>query len=157
MKINPKREKFTLRRFRVTSDKVAEQAIALIRNLPIDTGMPLEIVVREEVKARKPDQNALMWSGPLVDVAAQVWVDGRSYSEEIWHEQFKQSYLPEEFDPELCMEGYTKYDFMPNGDRVMIGSTKKLTVKGFAQYLEQVYAFGAEWGVKFHTPGEVTR
>lgn len=150
-----RRAKFEQRKFRLVSSKVMEGALALIRNLPIDTDLPLEIVVREEVKGRKPDQNALMWAGPLREIAAQVWVEGRQYSPEVWHEQFKASFLPDEFDQELCKEGYVKWDFLPNGDRVMIGSSVQLTVKGFAQYLEQIHAFGAEWGVKFHTPGEV--
>lgn len=34
--------------------------------------------------------------------------------------------------------------------RVLAGSTKNLTVKGFSEYLEQIYAFGAEQGVEFH-------
>lgn len=151
------RPKFEQRKFRASSRKIIDGAIALLQNLPVDPDRPLEIVVREEVRRRHLDQNAMMWAGPIADCTAQIFVEGRQYSPEVWHEQFKQSFLPEAFDPELTREGYIKWDFMPNGDRVLVGSTADLTVKGFAQYIEQIHAFGAEWGVKFHAPGEVPR
>jgi hypothetical protein len=40
---------------------------------------------------------------------------------------------------------------MPSGERVLIGSTTQLTVRGFAQYLTRVEAYGAqELSVEFH-------
>lgn len=105
--------------------------------------------MREEVKARKPDQNALMWSGPLADIANQAWHNGCQYPAEVWHETYKRLYLPEEFDAELCKEGYRKWAIDRDGERVLIGSTTQLTVRGFAQYLEQVIADGAGMGVMF--------
>lgn len=123
--------------------------MALIPNLPLDEENPLEILIREPVKMRGPDQNSLMWVGPLADIAAQAWVDGRRFSAEVWHEHFKRQYLPEEFDPELTKEGYRKWDYTPDGERVLIGSTKQLTKKGFSQYLEQIEADGANMGVQF--------
>ena len=132
---------------RTESDK--RTAMTIIDNAPLDGIKPLQLTLGEEVKARKPDQNSLMWAGPLKDIAHQVYLDGRTYSPELWHEYFKKEYLPEEFDPELCKEGYQKWDYDPSGDRVCIGSTTELTVKGFSQYLEQIYAFGAEQGVHF--------
>lgn len=129
-----------------------ERAIALIGNVPMDDKRPLELVVREEVKARKPDQNALMWAGPLKDIADQVWVGRRQFSEDVWNEHLKELYLPEEFDPELCKEGYEKWGFTPSGKRALTGSSKDLTIKGFAQYLDQIHAFGGNQGVEFHEP-----
>lgn len=144
-----KRQTYPRRVFLVRSNREQEQAQFVIRNMPIDPHKPLQITVSEEVKARKPDQNSLMWAGPLKDIAHQVYLDGRTYTPELWHEYFKKEYLPEEFDSELCKEGYQKWDYDPSGDRVCIGSTTELTVKGFSQYLEQIYAFGAEQGVQF--------
>lgn len=144
------RQKFNERKFRLVGAQQVSAILALLPNLPIDTDKPLELVIREEVKARKPDQNALMWSGPLADIEEQAYVNGRTFTATVWHEHFKAEYLPEEFDADLTKEGYTKYDFTPSGDRVMVGSTKELTIKGFAQYLEQVIAFGANLGVRFH-------
>ncbi len=145
-----KREKFTTRRIRLVGKAQIETAIALLPHLPLDADKPLELLIREEVKARKPDQNSAMWAGPLADIAEQGYVLGRTYSAEVWHSHFKALYLPEEFDLELTKDGYQKWDYTPAGDRVMVGSTTQLTVKGFAQYLTQVEAFGANIGVQFH-------
>lgn len=145
-----RREKFPTRTIFLRSGQQIETLRALLPHLPLDDDHPIEAVFREPVKARKPDQNALMWVGPLSDIAEQGYVQGRSYSAPVWHEYFKAQYLPEEFDPELCKEGYRKYDYTPAGERVLIGSTTQLTVKGFAQYLEQVIAFGVNIGVQFH-------
>lgn len=124
---------------------------ALLPNLPLDADEPLEVVVRERVKPRKKSQNDLMWAGPLRDIAEQAWVRGQRFTAEVWHEQFKRDFLPEEYDPELCKEGYVKWQITPRGDRALVGSTKDLTVKGMAQYLTQVEAAGAELGVEFRT------
>lgn len=153
-----KRQKFETRKILLRGEMQRDAAIALIRNLPADADKPLEIVVREEVKARRPDANALMWAGPLKDIAEQAYVDGRTFSAEVWHEHFKEQFLPDEFDAELCKEGYRKYDITPAGKRVLIGSTTELTVKGFSEYLEQVFSFGASLGVLFHAnPNEYRR
>lgn len=124
---------------------------ALLPNLPLDAG--LEVVIQEITKPRKLSQNALMWVGPLADIAEQGWHQGRQFSAELWHELFKIMYAPEDDDPDLeslVMPGYRKWDYLPNGDRVCIASTTKLKVKGMAQYLTQIEAHGASLGVQFH-------
>jgi len=152
------RTKFETRKIRLVGELQLRTALTLLPNLPLDAGKPLEIIIREEVKARKPDQNALMWAGPLKDIAEQAWLAGRQFSDQVWHHHFKVLYLPEEFDAELCKEGYRKWDFAPYGDKLLVGSTTDLTVKGFAQYMEQVYADGANMGVEFHAnPNEARR
>lgn len=156
MKPKSKREKFLTRKFLLSSEKVRASVLALVRNLPIDTIRPLEVVVREEQKQRGLDQQALMWCGPLADMEAQLWVEGRKYSAAVLHEFFKREFLPEEHDPELTKDGYVKWEYTPSGDRVLVGSTTQLTVKGMAQYIEQLHAFGANMGVRFHaSPNEV--
>ncbi|WP_315132844.1 recombination protein NinB [Achromobacter marplatensis] len=124
---------------------------AQLGNLPLDEEDPLEVVIRERVKPRKKSQNDLMWAGPLRDIAEQAWVQGQRFTAEVWHEQFKRDFLPEEYDPVLCKEGYVKWRVTPRGDRALVGSTTMLTVKGMAQYLTQVEAAGAELGVEFRT------
>lgn len=128
-----------------------EAAARFLANLPLDADEPLEVVVRERVKPRKMSQNALMWVGPLADIAEQAWVGGKRFTAEAWHEHFKRELLPEEFDAELCLDGYVKWQITPRGDRALVGSTTMLTVKGMAQYLTQVEAAGAELGVEFRT------
>jgi hypothetical protein len=153
------RDKFEQRRILLRTRDQVDRVLALVQNLPLDQNKPLEVLIREEVRARKLDQNALMWVGPLADIAAQAWVDGRQFSAEVWHEFAKKEFLPDDFDAELCKdENYRKWDFDPSGDRVLVGSTTQLTVKGFAQYLEQLHAFGGSLGVQFHeAPGNNPR
>ena len=143
------RPKFQTRQVFLRTEQQRALVTALLPNLPLDEENPLEVVIRERVKARGLDQNALMWAGPLADIAAQAWVNGRQFSAEVWHEHFKREHLPEEFDPELTKEGYRKWDYTPAGERVLIGSTTQLTKRGFSQYLEQIEADGAGMGVMF--------
>lgn len=144
------RPEFALRRILLREPEQVERAIAAIRNAPLDPIRPLECLIREEVKERKKSQNDMMWAGPLADIAAQVWVEGRQYRAEIWHEHFKASFLPEQYDPELCKrEDYRKWDIGPSGERTLVGSSTDLTRKGFAQYVTEIEVFGAERGVEY--------
>jgi len=135
--------------FRLIGKSQAEVAINAIQNAPIDSEYPLEVIIRKEQKGRSLNANALMWAGPLNDIAQQAWVHGRQYSALIWHEYFKEKFLPDFPDPKLVKEGYRKYEETPDGRRVLIGSTSKLTKLGFSNYMEQIYAYGADLGVRF--------
>ena len=66
----------------------------------------------------------------------------------------KSDFLPEEFEEGITKEGYRKWDYTSSGDRFLVGSTTDLTVKGFAIYLQQVEAFGANLGVMFNIKGD---
>lgn len=148
------RPPYKQRTFRLIGYDQINLLAAVVRNLPVDAVNPLEVIIREEKKPRKLDQNALMWAGPLRDIAEQAWVHGKQFSAEVWHEHLKREFLPDEsdqfgFSAERVKDGYRKWDYLPNGQRVLIGSTTQLTVKGFAHYLEQVYAYGASLGVQF--------
>lgn len=121
-------------------------------------GVDLEMVIRPKSKQRGLDANARMWAGPLKDIAAQAWVgegrERRQYSAELWHEFYKQEYLPEEDDPDLDRlvkdpETYRKWDYDLRGQRVCVGSTTDLSRRGFAIYVEQIEAHGAGMGVRF--------
>lgn len=137
------------RPFLLRDERVRETLIAAINNLPLDGTKPLEVVIREQVKGRKPDQNALYWSGPLADIAEQAFIEGKQHSAETWHHYFRRELLPDEFNTEECKENYVKWVIDPGGERIMVGSTTQLTVKGFSNYLEAVFAFGASLGVLF--------
>jgi len=143
------------RKFILRDERVRDSLLALVRNLPIDPLRPVEVVAREEVKARKADQNALMWAGPLKDISEQAWLDGRQFTAETWHIYFRRQLLPEEYDPELCLESYRKWDIDPAGDRVLVGSTTQLTIRGMAQYIEALEAFGSSLGVRFGARGDM--
>jgi NinB protein. len=142
---------FAKRKFELRSEQARQSAIDLIRNLPLCESKPLMITVEAFKKQRGLDANALMWAGPLKDISEQAWLDGRQYSAEIWAHYFKEQLLPDEFDDELCLSGYEKWAFDPAGNRVLTGSTTKLTVKGMAQHIEAIHAFGASLGVIYHT------
>ena len=143
------RAKFTTRTLLLRNEPVRNNLLALVRNLPLDDAYPLEVVIREQIKGRRPSQNDLYWAGPLRDISEQGWIEGRRFDAETWHVFFRRELLPEEFDPELCRENYRKWEYDPGGERVLVGSTTQLTVKGFSSYLEGVYAYGAGIGVNF--------
>ena len=141
------------RKILLLSESQRQTALTAIAALPVGAG--LEVVIREEVKARKPDQNAAYWAGPLRDIAEQAWIGGHQFVELAWHEHFKQKFLPELDDPDLEKlvrdpETYRKWTALPEGRCACIGSTTQLTVTGMARYTMQVEAFGAELGVMFH-------
>lgn len=147
-----KREPYPQKKIRLIGQTQLDNAMTVLRNAPLDTAKPLEFILREEVKPRKADQNSLMWSCQLKCIAEQAYVNGRTYSAEVWHTHFKEMFLPETFQSaehqaEIAKEGYRKYDTSPGGKRILVGSTTELTVKGFAIYLQQVEAFGANLGV----------
>lgn len=154
------RPQFATRRILLRSEQQRGIALALIAHLPLDDQHPLELLVREPVKVRTPSQNSLMWSGPLKDIAEQAWADERQYSAKVWHRYFKGEYLPEEDATdlhELVKDPFKwcKWDYNPAGEREVVGSTTDLTKKGFSQYLEQVYAYGASLGVQFNERGNL--
>lgn len=154
IKHSVKREKYRTRSIILLSDQQKEIACAAIRNAPDG----IECLLREPVKIRKPDANKAMWAGPLKDIAEQAWYKGAQFSDLVWHDTYKRLFLPEEYDPELTKDGYVKWAFDRDGVKVLVGSTTQLTVKGFAIYMEQVYADGAQMGVMFSAnPNEVGR
>jgi hypothetical protein len=134
---------------RLVGKPQVEVAINAIQNAPIDSQYPLEVIIRKEQTSRSLSANALMWAGPLNDIAQQAWVHGRQYSALVWHEYFKEQFLPELHDPETTKEGYKKYEETPEGKRILVGSTSKLTKHGFSLYIENIYAYGANLGVRF--------
>ena len=141
---------FNTRTINLTGPQQRATVATLAKNVPDG----IQVVFREPVKSRKLSQNALMWVGPLADIASQAWVNGRQFSDVTWHEFLKREFLPEDDHPEiekLAKPGYRKWDYTPSGEKVLIGSTTELTVRGMSEYMEQVYAAGAELGVQFRT------
>jgi len=147
-----KREKYPVRKIRLVGNIQRETAISILENAPLDTIKPLEFILREEVKPRRQTQNDLMWACQLKCISEQAYVQGRTYADKVWHEMLKEMFLPDTFQSpehqaEMVKDGYRKYDTRPDGKRVLVGSTTELTIKGFAIYLQQVEAYGAQLGV----------
>jgi len=143
------RARFTTRTITLSSDVLKNTALKAIECAPIDPIRPLLVVIMENEEQRKATQLKMMWAGPLRDIERQAWVEGRQFSAEIWHEHFKREFLPEEYEESLCLKGYEKWGITPSGDRVLKAGTGDLTVRGFAQHVEQIHAAGANMGVMF--------
>lgn len=114
-------------------------------------GKILEVKVYVYRKTRTIEQNKYMWR-QLKTIADQVYIDGRKFSEQVWHISMKHKFLPEDDGPnEMCKEGYTKWGFdLFTGERFLVGSTTQLTTAGFTEYMHQVEAFAAgDLGVQF--------
>lgn len=144
----------------ITGEQQAQAAARLIagnwRQMS-DDGHPMAIRAYEHRDNANAEQRALMWIR-LGEIAEQAWVGGRQFSAEVWHEQFKREFLPEEEGPsKRCRKGYRKWAYLPNGTRELVGSTELLTMFGKAEYLTQIMAFGAaEFGVRYSpTPREM--
>jgi hypothetical protein len=88
-------------------------------------------------RKRTQRQNKRYWSkGVLAQIAAQAVVNGRLYSAEAWHEQFKRQFIGVEE--------------LPNG-QVIGKSSTKLSTSEFAAFCDQVEAFAAtELDVTFY-------
>lgn len=149
------RPKFETRKIRLVSDVQLRTALALLPNLPLDADKPLELVIREEVKARKLDQNGYYWLR-LGEIAAQAWIHSRQFSADTWHEFMKRDVMPEEI---TTKDGIvrSKWEELPNGERTVISTT--LLERGcFAEYTTAVEAFGANLGVEYSAnPNEARR
>ena len=88
-------------------------------------------------RPRTVKQNRRYWgNGVLKQIAEQAVVNGKMYTAEIWHEQFKRQFI-----------GVIE---LPNG-QVIGESSTKLTTSEFCDFSDQVEAFAAsELGVVFY-------
>ena len=91
-------------------------------------GKPLAVTVAEHKDKRHAQQNRLYWA-LLRQVANQAMVDGRRYSDEVWHEQFKREFIG-------CEE-------LPSGATVGI-STTALSVEEFSTYIERIREYASD-------------
>jgi hypothetical protein len=127
-------------------------ALKLISSIIIDK--PVMISVDTITKQRTRSQNDMQWAGMLEDFANQAQLGGRFFSAATWHEYLKEKHLPEHWIEGETLTDYVKWIEMPGGHLKMVGSTKKLTILGFSNYLEKCYAFGGGLGVRFTSTKE---
>lgn len=140
------RQKFPTRQIMLRTVQQRGIVMALLPNLPLDEANPLEIVIREPVKARGMDQNGYYFMR-IGEIAEQAWIDGRQFSKDAWHEYAKKNIMPEEI---VTKDGEvrSKWEQTPDGDMTVI-STTRLERGCFAEYTNSVEAFGATLGVMF--------
>jgi hypothetical protein len=116
----------TLRPRMVLAYKAAE---ALVK-----AGRDVEVIVRQRKSKRSIEQNKRYWA-LLREVSAAVWVDGRQFSDEVWHEQFRRWFI-----------GIDEI-VMPDGEIVMRGiSTTTLSVAEFGDYMARIEQWCVEQG-----------
>lgn len=90
-------------------------------------------------KRTKPQNRRYWGGGVLAQIASQATVNGRLYSAETWHEQFKRQFI-----------GVIE---LPNGEVIGKSSTE-LTTAEFSDFCTQVEAYAAtELGVVFYDLG----
>lgn len=94
-------------------------------------GKPVAVMVSEHKSKRSSPQNRLYWA-VLREIAENVWVDGKQYGDNAWHEQFKRQFIG--------------IEELPGGASAGI-STASLSVPEFTEYLERVMQFATEHGV----------
>lgn len=113
-------------------------------------GRPLQVVVSEYKARRSAEQNSRMWAAITQQIAEQAWVNGRQYSEKVWHEHLKEQFLPAEDGPsKRVRKGYRKWADMPDGTLRLIGSTTQLTTYGMTEYQTAIEAYATqELGVR---------
>lgn len=95
---------------------------------------PYEIVLRPLKAKRSGDQNKRYWA-LLREVAATVWVNGRQFSDEVWHEQFKRIFIG--------LEEIT----LPDGGVESRGiSTTTLNISDMGRYMDEICQWCLELG-----------
>lgn len=93
-----------------------------------------EIVLRPLKAKRSADQNKRYWA-LLREAAATVWVDGRQFSDEVWHRYFAQTFI-----------GSTEVT-MPDGSVSLHPiSTTTLNVADMGTYMDEITRWCAEQG-----------
>lgn len=119
-----------------------QQAVVAIKTrlLPflksvLQGGSRWELIAKK--RKRTNSQNRRYWGrGVLAQVAEQAVVNGRLYSAEVWHEQFKRQFIG--------------FEELPNG-QIVGKSSKELTTAEFSDFCAQVEAYAAkELGVTFY-------
>ena len=138
----------TLKRvFKVDDQRSKFHAVRAMHDLTLDK--PMMVTIEPFKSKRSRSQNSYLWATLISDFVEQGFFEGRQFSQVVWHEFLKRQFLPEYENPEETLAGYQKWEEIPDGKLLMVGSTTKLTKQGFSNYLEKCYAFGAELGVRF--------
>lgn len=129
------------KRFYLRSLNIKRDAIAYVANLPISDTNPLAVTIAEE--GRTLEQNALLW--PLLEAFAEqkTWpVNGRLCQLESseWKDILTAAYKNE---TQRIAQGL-------NGGMVILGArTSRMGKKEFSDFIEFIYATGAELGIEF--------
>lgn len=133
--------------FKIDDERSQFHAVRAVQYLALDK--PVQVTIEPFKAKRSTPQNSYLWAALLGDFVEQGFFEGRQFSLVVWHEFLKRQFLPEYENQEETLEGYQKWAELPGGELLMVGSTTKLTKRGFNNYMEKCYAFGAEMGIRF--------
>lgn len=104
-------------------------------------GTPLRVIVTEEEVDRLDTQIAYYFGVVVRNIAEQVWIGGKQFSKDAWHEELAARFLP------------TRELVTPSGEIVLKRSSVargQISVKRMTQYVQEVEAWAAsEYGVRF--------
>lgn len=117
------------RKWKVTPENV-RKVMEFIWSQVKDISEPMELVLRPAKSRRSVEQNARYWR-LMRELSSIVWLDGRQYSPEIWHEYMARTFIGSEDLP---------------GGGVKAISTTTLNVEQFGDYMTQIEAWCAEQG-----------
>ena len=96
------------------------------------TRAPDGCVVEIKDANRTTEQNALYWTA-VHEIAESVFLNGKTFTPEVWHVYFKQRYLP------------GRMIELPNGQLVEAdATTTELSKEEFSDYVTEVLSFQAE-------------
>lgn len=127
---------------RIANEAARNSALMQIQALSLEPVMQVEI--KKYVKKRSGGQNSFQWVGMLADFSEQGVIDGRIFSVKVWHDYLKELFLPDRHEEGITLKGYVKWQAMPDGSMRCVGSTTKLTTKGFSEYMERCYSYGSQ-------------
>jgi hypothetical protein len=128
---------------REAAHEAASLAYAVAR-AALDNGKPARIVAGEHEEDRTVQQNRYYWGLCLREISEQATVGGQRYAVDAWHELFKRQFLGYEV-VKVRVAGRKKPTVIRR-----LRSTKKLKVRAFGRYLDELQAFAAtDLGVQF--------
>lgn len=106
-----------------------------------DKGTPLRVIVTEEEMDRLDEQIAYYFGVTIKTIAEQVWISGRQFDKDAWHEELAKKFLP------------TKELLLPDGEIILKRSSiarGKISLKKMTTYIQEVEVYAAtELGVVF--------
>lgn len=140
-----------LRTFVLRDADVAARMLAYVKEHAAEAarrGQPLQVTVARYAPPRSNGSNKHLWGDVLGPISEQVSVGGTYYKADIWHEHFKELFLPD-----VCAAGIEKWVHFADGSRRVAMSTTDLNREEFEVYIEQIRAHAAsEYGVVFPPP-----
>lgn len=130
------------REFTLNGPTDAQQCVGFMKQFAgpaVERGKPLRVVITAEDRKRTLEQNAHYWGHVLTTIAETVWIDGKQFSTDVWHEQ-----LAEMFCPRIEIT-------LPNGKLfTRRKSTSEMGVGEFSEYVQKVQVYAAsELGAEF--------